>query len=64
MRKISYIFILMFVLMLVSSQMAWAEDTDFTGRWKNKLIVLVIGAILGLIYAFYVFVIWIWKKFI
>jgi hypothetical protein len=44
--------------------MAWAEDTDFTGRWKNKLIVLVIGAILGLIYAFYVFVIWIWKKFI
>jgi Amt family ammonium transporter len=31
MRKFSYIFILMFVLMLVSSQMAWAEDVVDTG---------------------------------
>jgi len=31
MRKLSYIFILMFVLMLVSSQMAWAEDVVDTG---------------------------------
>ncbi len=31
MRKFSYIFILMFVLMIVSSQMAWAEDVVDTG---------------------------------
>ena len=31
MRKFSYIFILMFVLMIVSSQMAWADDALDTG---------------------------------
>ncbi|MGR3175656.1 MAG: ammonium transporter [Candidatus Scalindua sp.] len=31
MRKFSFIFILMFVLMIVSSQMAWAEDVVDTG---------------------------------
>jgi hypothetical protein len=31
MRKFSYIFILMFVLMLFMSKMAWAEDVVDTG---------------------------------
>ena len=31
MRKFSYIFVLMFVLMIDSSQMAWADDALDTG---------------------------------